>query len=207
MGQSDAELLEQAVAGDAAALQTLLGRASRQVRGRLQGRIGKQWQAALDIDDVMQVTFLEAFLQIDRLAARDMATFQAWLTRIAENNLRDALKELSRQKRPDPRKRVQPQSLEDSCAVLLEQLGGTSTTPSRHAARGEAAAILKAALRKLPADYAMAVRQYDLEGRAMAEVAAAMERSEGAVHMLRRRAHDRLRELLGSASQFFSRKS
>ena len=38
-------------------------------------------------------------------------------------------------------------------------------------------------------------------------VAATLERSVGAVHMLRARAHDRLRELLGSESRFSSDKA
>ena len=48
------------------------------------------------------------------------------------------------------------------------------------------------------------IRLYDLEGRPIAEVAAEMGRSSGAVHMLRARAHDRLRELLGPESAFFT---
>ncbi|HEY3242379.1 MAG TPA: sigma-70 family RNA polymerase sigma factor, partial [Phycisphaerae bacterium] len=63
---------------------------------------------------------------------------------------------------------------------------------------------MAAAIGKLPADYAKVVRMYDLEGRSVAEVAAAVGRSEGAVYMLRSRAHDRLRELLASASRFMS---
>jgi hypothetical protein len=38
----------------------------------------------------------------------------------------------------------------------------------------------------------------------MSELAAEMKRSEGAAYMLRARAHDRLKEILGSDSKFFS---
>ena len=96
---------------------------------------------------------------------------------------------------------------DDSYITLLEVLGRTSTTPSRHAARREIADIVRSALDKLPADYARAVRLYDLEGRSSEEVAATLGRSVGAVHMLRARAHDRLCELLGSESKFFSDKA
>ena len=48
------------------------------------------------------------------------------------------------------------------------------------------------------------MRLYDLECQPPQQVAEALGRSVGAVHMLRARAHDRLRELLGSASKFFS---
>jgi len=93
---------------------------------------------------------------------------------------------------------------EDSCVMLLEMLGTASVTPSRQAARTEASEIVEKTLAQLPADYRDAVRMYDLENRSAADTAAAMHRSVGAFHMLRSRAHVRLKSLLGSASQFFT---
>jgi DNA-directed RNA polymerase specialized sigma24 family protein len=60
------------------------------------------------------------------------------------------------------------------------------------------------ALAKLPADYAKVVRLYDLECKPMEDVSRELGRSPGACYMLRARAHDALREALGTASQFFS---
>jgi len=200
----DPTLLQRAVEGDAAALRVLLEQFGGEVRKRIIGRIDKRWRASLDEDDVMQVTYLEAFLHINQLTARDSASFLAWLTRIAENALRDAVRGLSRQKRPDPARRVVTAIGPDSYVGLLECLGVTTTTPSREASRRDAAAALETAVTRLPEDYKTAVRLYDLEGRPIAEVATKMGRTVGAVHMLRARAHDRLREDLGGASQFFS---
>lgn len=162
------------------------------------------WQSALDPDDVMQVTYLEAFLRIERFQPRHEGSFLAWLTLIAENNLRDAIKELERQKRPNPRHRVQAGGQDDSYVALVELLGATMTTPSIVAARSELQSALDQALNTLPADYAKVVRLYDLEGRDAKEVAQLMGKSPGAVYMLLARAHDRLRDALGSGSQFFS---
>jgi len=203
MPDDDTALLQQAVEGDAEALRALLERFGGEVRGRIKGRIDRRWQASLDDDDVMQVAYIEAFLHIDQLVARDTASFVAWLTRIAENALRDAVRGLSRQKRPDPMRRVDPQITTDSYATLLDCLGVTTTTPSREVATKDALGALESAIGRLPADYQTAVRLYDLDGRGIAEVASAMGRSVGAVHMLRGRAHDRLRQLL-SSSHFFS---
>jgi len=200
----DPSLLQEAVEGDSTALRTLLEHFGGEVRKRISGRIDKRWRASLDEDDVMQVTYLEAFLHIDQLTSRDSASFLAWLTRIAENVLRDAVRGLSRQKRPDPARRVHAALGPDSYVGLLECLGVTTTTPSRETVRHDAAAILQTAVARLPGDYETAVRLYDLEGLPISEVAARMGRSVGAVHMLRARAHDRLRQDLGSASQFFS---
>ena len=90
----EAALLGQAAAGDAAAVRTLLGRHGQQIWNEIDRDIGASWRAVLDADDVMQVTYVEAFLQMDRLAARDAAGFVGWLRRIAQNNLRDAIKEM-----------------------------------------------------------------------------------------------------------------
>jgi len=207
MESSRPEPFEKAVRGDTAALRALLGRYGPLVRRRIRGKIGRQWQSVLDADDVIQVTYLEAFLHIDGLNARDPASFTAWLTRIAENNLHDAIKELERLKRPQPENRLHPQADEDLSVALLELVGRTTTTPSRDAARREASEILESALDRLPADYGRAVRLYDLEGRSSKQVANALGRSVGAVHMLRLRAHNRLRELIGAESRVLSRKA
>ena len=204
MAAPEEGLIEKATTGDTAALRVLLERHGPSVRSRVCRKIGKQWQAVLDADDIMQVTYLHACLHIDQFTERNPESFTAWLTRIAENNLRDAVSELERAKRPHPAKRVQPHGGDDSHVALLELLGGSSHTPSRDAAQREAVQLIENALDKLPTDYVTAVRLYDLEGRPVTEVATAMGRSVGAVHMLRARAHDRLRDLLGSASKYFS---
>lgn len=208
MPTSDEKLLVQAIQGDEDALCALLERHGPRVRREL--RIAPQWRAAVDADDVLQVTFIEAFLhitQFKRNGPDPAAAFFGWLKRTAENNLRDAIKELERDKRPPPGKRVQASANAaegDSYLSLLEILGGATTTPSRHAAHRELRQTLDNALRRLPPDYAAAVRLHHLEGRSGPETAAAMGRSHGAVKMLLARALDRLREILGTDSQFFS---
>jgi RNA polymerase sigma-70 factor (ECF subfamily) len=204
MPGTEADLLEAASSGDRSALRTLLEQHGPQIGGEIEAQIGQRWQSLLDADDVMQVTYLEAFLQIAQLTARDVGGFLGWLRRIAQNNLRDAIKELSRQKRPDARNRVVAPPGEDSYVALVNLLGQTSTTPSRHAAQGEAGRIVNQMIDRLPPDYGSVVRLYDLDGRTIHEVAQQMGRSPGAVHMMRVRAHDRLRSLLGSESDFFS---
>jgi RNA polymerase sigma-70 factor (ECF subfamily) len=193
-----------AVSGDQEALTDLLKRHDADVRERLDGTIDKAYRGALDVDDVLQVTYMEAFLRISQFTPGENGTFLAWLTRIAENNLVDAVRFLNREKRPPPGQRIQPAGGEESYMTLLSNLVGSTTTPSRAAARAEVSVIVDEALADLPADYAKAIRLYDLEGLPIEEVAQAFGRSHGAVHMLRARALDRLRELLGRAGKFFT---
>jgi len=205
MSQEVTDCLTRAARGDRAALRTLLEDFGPQVWAHVNGNISAQWRSVLDADDVMQVTYMEAFLRIDQCEARDAGAFVSWLRRIADNNLRDAIKELSRKKRPHPAHRVYADGTGDSCVTLVEVLGAGGSTPSRHVARQEAADAVHAMLKRLPPDYAKVIQLYDLQGHEIAEVAAEMGRSPGAVHMLRSRAHDRLRSLLGAETDFFTR--
>jgi RNA polymerase sigma-70 factor (subfamily 1) len=192
------ELEEKVAGGDADALGTLLGHFGPRVEAAL--RIGRRWQAAIDPVDVMQVTYLEAFMQMRRFDPARGGRFERWLRTIAANNLRDAVRGLAAGNRPPPERRLPERSPDESASEFIGLLGYTTTTPSREAGRGEASRILQAAIGQLPPAYREVVRLYDLEGRTIAEVVSAVGRSAGAVHMLRARAHARLRELLGDAA-------
>lgn len=200
MADTDARI-QAAVAGDLDALTSLLHQHGPEVERSLS--ISRDWRSVLEPADVMQVTYLEAFLQITRFDPQRAEPFRAWLQRIAENNLRDAIRGLQSQKRPQPANRVVVPAGGDSTTDFLAQLGVTTTTPSRHATREERCNDLNAALDALPDDYGRAVRLYDLQALPIAEVARQMGRSAGAIHMLRARAHDRLRQRLGPESGWF----
>ncbi|MGD9691349.1 MAG: RNA polymerase sigma factor [Phycisphaerales bacterium] len=203
-----AGLVRAASEGDDSALMTLLRHAGPGLRMHLASRIGSVWRSVLDEDDVLQVTFLEAFLRMRSFRPPEgpgaADAFFGWLRRIAENNLTDAIRGLESAKRPDPRRRMTGGTLEESFVALVEVLGATSTTPSRVAARDEAGELMRETLEQLPPDYGRVITLYDLQGKSVSEVAKEMCRTEGAVFMLRARAHDRLKDLLGSESRFFS---
>jgi len=196
------DLFSQAVGSDIDCLTALLKTHGPRVRRRLS--INPLWQSSIDAEDVMQVTYTEAFLHIDQLSGRTAEAFVAWLTRIAENNLRDAIKELTRQKRPDPRRRMQRANAEDSYCTLLETVGVSTTTSSRLAGAREAQGLLETAIEQLPETYRKVVRLYDLDGLSVQSVAKTLGRSVGAIYMLRARALERLRNILGSGSKFFT---
>ncbi|MCG3126459.1 MAG: hypothetical protein CHACPFDD_01295 [Phycisphaerae bacterium] len=191
------EQTRRAIAGDHDALSALLAEHGPRVRGRLADQINPIHRSALDIDDVMQVTYLEAFLTIARFEPReDDGAFTAWLTRIARNNLHDAIRALESAKRFPAERRVTPPNGADSTVVLYDRLWKTTTTPSRVVAGREIQAAVLAALAQLPPEYQRVLRLYDLENQPIERVSELMERRAGAVYMLRARALDRLREIL-----------
>ena len=197
-------MLNQAVGGDRDALDGLLERHGPAARRGLAGAIPKRWQSVLSLDDVMQQTYADAFLDIGGFVPVAEGSFAGWLLTMAKRNLLDALRILEAEKRGGGRAPLQAAAGDDSFVALYEQLGGSSSTPSRKAARSEGRAALERAIRQLPQLQRRVVRTYDLEGQPVEEVAAALKRSVGAVYMLRARAHRRLCQIMGTASDYLS---
>jgi RNA polymerase sigma factor (sigma-70 family) len=186
-------LVVDAVAGDAEALESLLRAAAPALRSGLS--VDARFRRSFDVDDVLQVTFVEAFLRIRCLRQATVGGFTAWLQRMAEHNLADAVRASTRKKR-DGAARITHGPAGESSRTLLLAVANPQTTASGRAAAAEQLARLHAAIAGLPASYRQVVEQIDLGERSVADVAGTLGRSEGAVHMLRARAHDRLRELL-----------
>lgn len=197
--------LDRAIKGDDDALGRLVSTCHPELRRVIEKKIARRYRAAVGPDDVLQITYLEAFLRIEQFSPNGPDAFGRWLAQIAKNNLRDAIRGLDCDKRPPRHRQLVFAPGSDSYTTLLGSLAASGTTPTRHASREEAKAMIEAALERMPPDYHKAIRLYDLEGQSIDDVAAALERKPGAVHMLRARAHDRLRELLGNPAKFFNR--
>ncbi len=204
---SQDSLTTAAIAGDRDALEGLLRRHHEDLHRWVATRIGRQYRSALDADDVLQVTYMEVFLRIEQFEPVGPGAFGAWLRMIAEHNLQDAIRELKRKKRPPRDRQIAASGSRDSYIGLLASLKSRGTTPSAGAARQELGRVIDEALQKLPSDYEQVVRMYYLMERTADEIALEMNRSPGAVHMLKLRAHDRLAELLGESTLFFSRRA
>jgi RNA polymerase sigma factor (sigma-70 family) len=186
-------LVRRAIDGDMEALSVLLAEHGPRIARQISLQIQSAYRGVLDAEDVMQVTYLEAFLRVRSFVHQGPEAFAIWLKQIATNNLRDAIRELERQKRPPADRRIVATATESGPAALLDRVGWTSTTPSRCVNDKEMRKHLLVALDRLPRDYACVLRLYDLEGHKPADVALKMKRSIGAVHMLRARAIDQLR--------------
>ena len=198
------DLILQARDGNVDLLTTLLKQHGPRVRKTISSEFPTRWQNVLSIDDVMQQSYMDAFLDIGRTGPDTQKAFPAWLTTLARHNLVDAVRALEAAKRGGGQKRIEEGTGDDSFVALFDMLGCSSTTPSREAARSEARTALEGAIKQLPQDQRRVVRMYDLECRPIEEVAEAFERSEGAVYMLRARAHRQLCAQLGAASLYLS---
>ena len=94
----------------------------------------------------MQVTYFEAFEHITGFKS-DAGAFPKWLNRIAQNNLRDAVEWLERDKRPQPDNRLTPPRGENTALWLHELIADTGTTPSGRVASEETRQVLERAAR------------------------------------------------------------
>lgn len=202
MDLCEESLTAAAIAGDNAALADLLERHHAAVCQRIAPQIGASFRALVEPDDVYQVTCIEAFLKIREFCPAGPEALLRWLTRIAENNLCDAIRFLNARKRPPPRKKVPQPTSDDSHVALLHTLTGSGTTPSGHAMRGEIKKALNDAIAMLPQDYQTVIRSIELEQQTPEEVSELMGRSRAAVYMLRARAHEHLLRLLGDSTKF-----
>ncbi len=183
-----------AVGGSREALEEVLSESGPRVARRLS--IDPRWSRTLSVDDVMQVTYMEAFLRIRSLQHPSRAGLEAWLTRIAKNNVVDAVRSLQSAKRPDSGNRLTSGFNGESSQTLLQQLQGDLTGALTQLGQVEAVEKLMEAIGQLPSSYEAVVKALDLEEQSVDQYATELGKSAGAVHMLRSRAHDRLRDLL-----------
>lgn len=205
----DELLLGKAVAGDSDALEALLLRNFDRLVSDVSRRLPEDVRGSLSAEDVVQDAMIVAFQRIGSFEPRGEGAFFAWLARIAENRLMDAVKALRAVKRGGGRTPVTDGAGGDGDDIipLLEMLPNQARTPSRSAAAHEATVALQVALDSLEPDYRDVLRLRYIEMQPIAVCAARLQRSEGAVHMLLSRALAALRARLGETGRFFTRKA
>lgn len=198
-------LVERAKAGDQPALERLLLDHYGPLAAHLARRLPASAGLALEVEDLIQQTFANAFVRMPQFQLSGDATFLAWLITIGENQLRDALRAQQRQKRGGGG--VAPAIDPDAkWALLVEAACGASPTASALLAREEAACAVQVAVAALPTDQREAICLRYFEGRSLDETAARMQRTTGAVRGLVDRAKQALREALDRASLYLSGK-
>jgi RNA polymerase sigma factor (sigma-70 family) len=172
----DTALVRSARTGDSAAREALYHHFSRQIYTLVRRILGSDSLA----EDVLQDAFIDAFTRLDGL--RSDEAFGAWLRRIAVNRALSQLRSAWMSKRVD--------WTHDEFQALPSAAETLSDT-----------ARLEAALDLLSDTARAVVWLYDVEGYTHREIADLMGRSVSFSKTRLARAHARLRELLGEASE------
>ncbi|MCC6357162.1 MAG: sigma-70 family RNA polymerase sigma factor [Phycisphaerales bacterium] len=203
MDESHESLLARATAGDTDALVALLVSHGAVLRKLARKTIPPVHRAVISEDDLLQDVATQVFLGFPKARFEDPPRFFAWLQAVAENRMRDAIDYLNAAMRGGGRPAEGVSACERSRAFVIALLSSDGETPSLALREEEARVALELAIAQLPADQAIALRLYRLEGRPIEEVATALKRTPGAIHLLCDRAQRRLRLELAQDRSLF----
>jgi RNA polymerase sigma-70 factor, ECF subfamily len=184
--------VEKVKGGDDGAFAALFAKYRRRLAALLRYKAGPELLAAVEVDDLLQETFLRAFRDIARFHYAAPGSFWNWLAAIAGHVVQDSARFEGRQKR-------------DAGGVLRfrspSNPGGPDPadvkTPTLLLSEKEAVAALFARLEALPPDYREAILLAKIEGLSTAEIAARMGKTRESAALLLHRALKRLRALAG----------
>lgn len=197
-----------AAEGDPDALQRLLVHYHGSLRGFIATRLEPAIGRLVDAEDILQEAYADAFKSIRRCSFDGPGAFYKWLERIAMDRLRKTRRDLKRAKR-DIRRVVQrggtaksPGGTATSYPDLIERLTSPGSSPSRQLARRDVCAAVTSSLARLTDEQRSVIRLRFLEGKSVAEVAAALDKTEPAIHMLTYRGLRALESIMGSITRY-----
>jgi RNA polymerase sigma-70 factor, ECF subfamily len=169
---SDAPLVERAVAGDHKAFELLVIKYQR----RIQRLIGRMVRDVDLVEDIAQETFIRAYRALAQF--RGDAQFYTWLYRIAVNTAKKSLMDLKRN--PTVSENSFKSDDDDETSPLENELT-SSETPDAVLASKEIAQIINTALEALPEELRQAITLREIEGLSYEEISEAMNCPIGTV--------------------------
>ena len=198
------ELVQDAIAGRALALDRLLLEHYPKLAARVDQKLPSELRSVVAPEDIIQDTFADAFRAIAGFRPEGTGAFYRWLTAIADNRLTDAVRSHNAAKRGGGRARAEG-PCRNSIGALVGLVAVSERTPSRSAGGHEAAAAVQVALAGLKDEHREALSLRYLEGLPVAEAAGRLGKTEAAVHKLCSRGLQALRESMGEAARYLSR--
>jgi RNA polymerase sigma-70 factor, ECF subfamily len=194
------QLLADARQGDEVGFGALLELYRDYLHGQATALMGHALRTVANPSDLVQHTFLEVCRDFARFEGTTEGEWRAWLRRVLAHNLATlAERHLAARKR-DVRRQVSldrvPTGSGELSACPEPAAANPSNSPSAHARRCEASAVLADRMARLPVAYREVLVWRNLEGLSFDEVAGRMGRTPGAVRVLWVRALDQLRLLL-----------
>ena len=174
-------LVESAQRGDKRAFDELVALYRDRLRTAIDGRIGVGLRKTVEVEDLVQETFLWAFKSVRTFEWQGEDSFLRWLGGISHHVV---LKAAGRAKGRES-------------AALTDEIATDENSPSKILARGERFDRLQAAVDTLSPDHRDVILLTRIEGLKVNEAARRMGRSPEAVKKLLRRALKKLREAFG----------
>jgi RNA polymerase sigma-70 factor (ECF subfamily) len=163
-------------------------------------KLSRGMERRVDASDVVQETEIEMVRGIRSFRGKTEPELSAWLKQMLRRNIADKVRD-NRAAIRDLRRETYLDGQNPSASITWMQPAGREATASQLVMNGEAALRFAAALESLPEDQRVVVRMRYMEGMKLAEIAAAMQKTPGAVTGLLRRGQQALRDKIGSMSQ------
>jgi RNA polymerase sigma-70 factor (ECF subfamily) len=179
------QLVALAKGGDETALNRLCDVYAERVRWIVRLRMGKALRSKLESMDVVQDVLVSALKDLGDFTYENEGDFLRWLSRIAENTLRDNVDRWHAGKR-DIRREVRPDNHGPSSAGASPGIRDpiAATTPSMIVSRQEELEALARALDTLKPEYREAIVLTKIEGLSYREIARRLGKSDEAVRKL-----------------------
>ena len=183
------KLVKRVKKGDQVALEQLCQIYNERILRIVRMRMGPELRSKLQSMDLVQDTFISAIRSMDNFTYTNEGDFLRWISKIAENRLRDNIDKLHAGKR-DIHKEV-PLNLnradtQDTYAPSFEPIN--CTTPSLIMSKQEDLNKLEMAMDKLKPEYREVIKLTKIEGLSYKEVADKSGKTPDATRMLLARA-------------------
>ena len=187
--QKTQELVILAKGGDNSAQDRLCRIYGERIRRIVRLRMGTELRSKLESMDLVQDALICALKDLGDFTYRDEGDFLRWLTKIAENRLRDNIDKLHADKR-DIRKEIRLKDREQTDIGAFEGTVGPikATTPSVIMSRKEDLDKLERAIDKLRPEYREVIILAKIEELSYQQIGDRLGKSIGAVKMLVSRA-------------------
>lgn len=183
------QLLTLAKDGDVSALNRLCKAYAERVRWMIRLRMNNELRSKLESMDVVQDVLINALQGLGDFTYENEGDFIRWLSKIAENSLRDNLDKLHAGKR-DIRKEVRLADSGSTTSRGFHEIPSPvdNTTPSMIMSKGEDLIKLEKAIDMLKPEYREVIVLTKIEGLSYSQIGDRLDKSDDAVRMLLSRA-------------------
>ena len=179
---STADLLREAKAGSAEALNSLYERCAGRLLAFIRLRLGRDLRGRLESRDILQASLLKSLEHLDDLKGTETRSLMAWLARIAEHEIRDRA-DFHHRERRDAAREVPLDTADDAAPIQALTRSALSRI-----ILNEDAQRLEEALESLSPPHREVILLRKFEELSFADIGERLGKSEDASRMLLARA-------------------
>ena len=201
----EAELVEQALGGDTAAVEQLLLSYYTRLSNYLSSHIPPKMSSYLHAEDILQQAYLKAFRSLSSFEPRSEHSFYGWVKTIAHRQLIDEVRRFEKDPMGTTAKRRAPRPGGSGSSTMIgvsQFLEDGDFLPDEEANRQELIRATQVALAALDPHYQQAIQLRYLQNLSADEVAVEMNVSPDALRGILFRARQKLKEEIGRLSTY-----